>query len=130
MLDRVAKAEFTYDARDLSRRACQNFSIVYRELVDWRGYARNHVRRLGPNYAEPDPNNRNRPAGWPRLLGLHGPVAYDREGNTGSWFCSDNGARGDDVVDLVVYLTGGASRRVAAEALADILDRIVTVRVA
>jgi hypothetical protein len=132
MLDRVAKSETSYDARDLSRRAVANWSIVYRELVDWRGWAHNHVRALGPNFKPYEPG-RQRPDGWPRLAGLKGPVAFDAKGNTGSWFCVGHeaaGAHGDDVVDLVVYLSGGASRRVCAEFLSDLLDRVVVVKVA
>jgi hypothetical protein len=132
MLDRVAK-EFSYDARELSRKSVAAWAIIYPELVDWRGWARDDVRRLGPNYTPPDPNNRNRPAGWPRVSGLRGPSGYDAKGNVGSWVCvgyESGGARGDDVVDLVVFLSGGASRRVCAEHLSDLLGRLVTVRAA
>jgi hypothetical protein len=132
MLDRPAKSEFTYDARDLSRRAVAAWPVIYPELVDGRGWARDHVRQLGPDYVRPDPNSRLRAAGWPRAVGLYGPSAYDAKGNVGSWYCvgyESGGARGDDVLDLVVFLTGGASRRVAAEFLSDLLDRVVVVKV-
>lgn len=131
-LGRSAKVEFTYDARELSRRAVAAWQLISPELMDRRGWAHDHVRRLGQNYVAPNPNNSARPEGWPRCVGLHGPSAYDGGDRVGSWFCTgyeSGGARGDDVVDLICFLSGGASRRVAAEALSDLLDRVVTVRV-
>jgi hypothetical protein len=128
----VAKPE-PFDARDLSRRAVAAWPLISPHLFDRRGFADPDIRRLGPNYKAYDPS-RQRPENWPRAVGLHGPSPYDdASGRTGSWFCTgweSGGARGDDVVDFLVFLTGGASRRVCAQALADLLDRVVIVRVA
>jgi hypothetical protein len=66
-------------------------------------------------------------------VGLHGPSPYDALGRTGSWLCvgyESGGARGDDVVDLIVFLSGGASRRVCAQWLGALLDRVVVVKAA
>jgi hypothetical protein len=121
-----------FDARDLSRRAVAAWGLISPHLYDRRNFAHDEVRAHGPNYVRHDPS-RQRPEGWPRVVGLHGPQPYDANGNTGAWFCTgyeSGGAHGDDVVGLLVFLTGGASRRVAAEALSGLLDRVVTVMVA
>jgi hypothetical protein len=128
---KVAKAE-PFDARELSRKAIANWPIVYPMLANWHGWAHEDIRRLGPDFKAYDPS-RPRPEGWPRLSGLKGPSPYDANGNTGAWFCvgwESGGAHGDDVVDLIVFLSGGASRRVCAEWLGDLLDRLVVVKVA
>jgi hypothetical protein len=122
----------SFDARELSRRAVAAWGLISPHLYDRRGFAHEDIRRLGPNFKPYDPS-RARPENWPRCVGLHGPGGYDANGNTGAWQCTgyeSGGARGDDVVDLLVFLTGGASRRVAAEALSDLLSRVVTVKVA
>jgi hypothetical protein len=127
-----ATAAEPFDARELSRRAVAAWGLISPHLYCRRGFAHDDIRRLGPNFKPYDPS-RARPDGWPRVVGLHGPSPYDANGSTGSWTCTgyeSGGAHGDDVVDLLVFLTGGASRRVAAEALSGLLDRVVTVKVA
>jgi hypothetical protein len=121
-----------FDARDLSRRAVASWGLIAPHLYDRRGFAHDDIRARGPGYVRYDPS-RARPEGWPRVVGLHGPGGYDANGNTGAWQCTgyeSGGARGDDAVDLLVFLTGGASRRVAGELLSDLLDRLVVVKVA
>jgi hypothetical protein len=122
-----------FDARDLSRRAVAAWGLIAPHLYCRRGFAHDDIRRLGPNYTAPNPNDRGRPEGWPRVVGLHGPSPYDALGRTGSWLCvgyESGGARGDDLVDLVVFLSGGASRRVCAQWLGALLDRVVVVKAA
>ena len=121
-----------YDARELSRKAVASWGLISPHLYDRRGFAHEDIRRLGPDFKGYDPS-RQRPDGWPRVVGLHGPSSYDANGNTGAWVCTgyeSGGARGDDVVALLVFLSGGASRRVFAEWLSDLLDRLVVVKVA
>jgi hypothetical protein len=127
-----AAAPEPFDARDLSRRAVTAWGLISPHLYDRRGFAHEDVRRLGPDFVPYHPS-RPRPEGWPRVVGLHGPGGYDASGRTGAWMCTgyeSGGAHGDDAVDLLVFLTGGASRRVAAGALSDLLDRVVTVKAA
>jgi hypothetical protein len=127
-----AAAPEPFDARDLSRRAVAAWGLIAPHLYDRRGFANDDLRRLGPDYVPLDPS-RPRPAGWPRVVGLHGPSPFDARGKTGAWVCigyESGGAHGDDVVDLVVFLSGGASRRVAADALSALLDRVVIAKAA
>ena len=127
-----AAASEPYDARDLSRRAVAAWGLISPHLYCRRGFAHDDIRRLGPNFKSFDPS-RARSEGWPRVVGLHGPSPFDADGRTGAWVCTgyeSGGAHGDDVVDLIVFLSGGASRRVAAEWLSGLLSRLVVVKVA
>jgi hypothetical protein len=118
MLDRPNS---TYDARELSRKAIQNWPWVWNHLVDFHGKPLGEVQRLNPNYVEPKVGVRRN--GAPRLVEFQGPGGYPNEG---SWRCLGNGASGDDIVDLVAYL-GECDRRTAALWISGLLSRIVEV---
>ena len=114
MLDRVCK----YDEREINRRAVKHWPVVYNMLVDMFGRPLGEVQRLGnPNLVN-DPNKR-RPDG-PRLTELRGPSPV-----TFNWHCLGNGAKGEDVIDLVAYLAGGCDRRTAGDFLKSLTDRLV-----
>jgi hypothetical protein len=118
MLDRPTE---TYDARELSRKAIQNWLWVWNHLVDGHGRALGEIQKLNPNYvAQPVGVRRH---GAPKLVEFRGPDGYP---NDGAWRCLGNGARGDDIVDLVAYL-GECDRRTAALWLSSLLSRIVEV---
>jgi hypothetical protein len=130
---KVAAKPEPYDARELSRRAVAAWPLISPHLYCRRGFAHDDIRALGPGYVRHDPS-KARPEGWPRVSGLKGPSPWpDEDGKVGGWFCighESGGARGADVVALIVFLSGGASRRVCAGWLSNLLDRVVVVRVA
>ena len=120
MLDRVSAR---YDEREICRRACKHWRTLYSHLVDLRGTPLGDVDRLDPGYAE-------RPAHYRRQNGrrikiLRGPDQSDG----GSWFDVGTGAKGHDVISLVQWLANDCDRRVAAEFLRDLTDRLVEVEV-
>ena len=59
----------------------------------------------------------------PQLNMFKGP------GWDGSWTNVGTGARGETLVDLVVYLSGGAPRRACADWLGALVDRFAEVEV-
>jgi len=109
----------TFDAREVNRRAVKHWPVVHNMLVDMHGRPLGDVMRLGNPALFIDPNKR-RPEG-PRLVELRGPSPVNF-----SWCCLGNGAKGDDVIDLVAYL-GGCDRRTAGEFLKGLTDRLVEV---
>ena len=123
MLDRPTtvsgRAEY-----DINQRAVKHWSIIYHMLVDMHGRPLGEVQRLNPNHVQ-QPHGVHRHAA-PRLsefrLAFAGP-------NAGSWVCLGNGARGDDLIDLVAYL-GECDRRTASEWLGGVVKRIVSVEAA
>lgn len=114
MLDRAG-----LDSREINRRAVKYWPTIYNMLVTWHGLPLGEVQRLGNPNLVIDPNKR-RPNG-PRLIELRGPSPVNF-----SWHCLGNGAKGDDVIDLVAYL-GECDRRTAAEFLRDLTDRFVEI---
>lgn len=138
MLDRVAVVDDKppdrragYDEREIVRACIKHWEVVRHWLADWKGRPSADVRRL--NLAnKPIDRNRGRPYGEPdvspRLVEFRGPYPFEDGRETlGSWHCLGNGARGDSLVDLVVYLSGGCDRRVAGEFLRDLVAKIVLV---
>ena len=120
MLDRPQ----TYDAREINRKAIQHWPILYNMIVDMHGRPLGEVRRLNPNFVE-QPHGVHRHNG-PRLVEFRGPGGSPNEG---SWVCLGNGAKGDDLIDLVAYL-GETDRRTAGEWLGGVVKRIVSVEAA
>ena len=125
MLDRPSDP---FDARAINRKAVRGFSILYHCLVDMRGRPLGAVRALNPANAPLDPN-KARPHGEPRLSEFSGVNHWENKDGSGpgSWFCASNGASGPDVISLVQYLAGGCDRRVAADFLKGLTDRLVEI---
>ena len=123
-LDRRAK----YDEREINRACIRHWEVVRFWLADWKGKPTADVRRLNPTNTPLDPN-RGRPYGVPdvspRLIEFRGPDY--RPDILGAWDSLGNGAKGDCLIDLVVYLSGGCDRRVAGEFLRDLVAKIVEV---
>jgi hypothetical protein len=111
----------TFDARELSRKAIQNWTWVWGHLADFHGRPLGELARLNPNYVEPKIGVRRH--GAPRLVEFRGPDGYPNEGR---WRCLGNAASGEDTVDLVAFL-GECDRRTAALWLSGLLSRIVEV---
>jgi hypothetical protein len=111
----------TYDARELSRKAIQNWPWVWNHLVDMHARPLGEVQRLNPNFVALETGVRRHNA--PRAVEFRGPDGWPNEG---AWRCLGNGASGADTVDLVAYL-GECDRRTAALWLAGLLSRIVEV---
>jgi hypothetical protein len=109
---------------DINAKAIKHSPILYHMIVDMHGRPLGEVRRLNPNYVE-------RPHGVhrhnsPRLAGFRMSFAWPNEG---SWHCLENGAKGDDLIDLLAYL-GECDRRTAGEWLGGVVKRIVSVEAA
>jgi hypothetical protein len=123
-LDRRA----VYDERAINRACVRHWEVVRHWLADWKGRPTADVRRLNPANKPIDPN-RGRPYGvpdvFPRLIEFRGPD--HRPDTLGAWNSLGNGACGDSLLDLVIYLSGGCDRRVAGEFLRDLVNRIVEV---
>jgi hypothetical protein len=122
MLDRPTADKF--DSREINRKAVASWSTVYHMLVDLRGFPNGDIRRLNPADAPLDPN-KGRQQDGPRLLTLSGPSPYGIDGGPGAWVCRGNGASGPDVISMIEYLSGGADRRICADYLKSLTDRLV-----
>ncbi len=126
-LDRRAK----YDEREINRACIRHWAVVRFWLADWKGKPTADVRRLNPSN-KPLDSNRGTPYGVPdvspRLVEFRGPYPFeDGREKLGSWVSLGNGARGDSLVDLVIFLSSGCDRRVAGEFLRDLVAKIVEV---
>jgi hypothetical protein len=125
VLDKAEK----FDAREINRKAVKHWSTLRHMLVDMHGRPNGEIRALNPANKPLDPG-KARPHGLPQLKEFRGPSPYEVDGGPGSWQDVGTGASGNDVISLIEYLSGGASRRVCAGWLSDLLDRIVIVKVA
>jgi hypothetical protein len=99
---------------------------LYHYLVGMHGRPGGEIRALNPANAPLDPN-RARPHGLPQLKEFRGPSPYDTDGSVGSWVDVGTGAPGKDVISLIEYLSGGADRRICADYLGRLVDRLVEV---
>jgi hypothetical protein len=114
-LDRAA-----LDRRAVQRKLLRNFETVRHMLVDWKG--KSLIMRLGPNY-KPNPENHVR-YGEPRLVQFDGPDP--REETLGAWRnLGGDGAHGESLYELVIYLSGGCDLKTATTFLKDLSDRLV-----
>ena len=94
-------------------------------LTDLRGWPIGDVASLGPNY-KPSPNGRVRGADGPRLIGFKGPDY--REETLGAWYCLGDGAKGENLFELVQYLSGGCDFEIATAFLKDVAARLVEIK--
>lgn len=120
--DRKARGSTVAERRefDACAKLIRNWSTVYNLLVDWHGWPSPEISRLDGGDPANIPNESGRrPQGAPRLLEIRGP------GCAGEWCCLGNGARGDDLVAMIVYLSGGCDRRAAVDYLVSLADRLV-----
>lgn len=115
-----------FDARSINRKAVAAWAVIYHLLVDLRGFPSGEIRALNPANAPRDPN-KGRPQDGPRLTEFSGPDYREEDGGPGGWVCRGNGASGPDAISLVQYLAGGCDRRVAADYLGRLVDRIAIV---
>jgi hypothetical protein len=117
-----------YDERAIGRACVRHWDVVQHHLFDWKGLPTSDVQRLNPAN-KPIDHNRGRPYGVPdprpRLIEFRGPD--HRPDTLGAWNSLGNGAKGDSLIDLVIFLSGGCERRAAGEFLRDIAARIVEV---
>jgi hypothetical protein len=123
MLDKPhADADDKVAYRDVNRKAVTHFSVIYDFMVDMHGRPMGELSRLNPAWVQPRHGVRDPNA--PRLIEFRILTQWP---DAGGWHCLGSTARGDDIVALVEYLSGGADRKTCAERL---LDRIATVRAA
>jgi hypothetical protein len=116
-----------FDARSINRAACKNFHILYHMIADLRGFPNGEIWRLNPSNPQIDPSRGRRQDG-PRLACFSGVDHWNEDG-PGAWECRGNGASGRDCISLIQYLSNGCERRVAADYLKSLVDRIVEVPV-
>lgn len=117
MLDRVSPK---YDEREINRKAVQFWPQVYSLIVDMHGRPLPEISRLGDPGFDP---SRPRKAGEVRpQLNIFKGI-----GPMGQWRNIGAGAQGENIVDLIVYLSGGADRRVCAEWLGRLVDSFAEV---
>jgi hypothetical protein len=107
------------DYRSVHAKALRCFNILFPMLVDLHGFPTGAVRCLTDRDYDRTPAKRR---GAPRLVEFQGP------GWDGSWHCrGGDGAQGQDLFDLVIYLSGGCDRRAAGELLAHLVSRLVEI---
>ena len=118
MLDRPAK----FDEREINRKAVRFFPQIHSLIVDMHGRPKAEISRLrDPDF---DPRRPRKPGEVRPALNMFKGPGWD-----GSWTNIGDGARGETLVDLVAYLSGGADRRVCAEWLGALVDRFAEVEV-
>jgi hypothetical protein len=111
----------TFDAREINRKALKHWATIQHMIFDFHGRALGEVARLNPNYVEPKDPSRRRD-GAPRVTELRMSFAYPNEGK---WHClGGTGASGEDPIDIVAFL-GQCERRIAAEWLRSLCNRMV-----
>jgi len=126
MLDRVSTAD-RFDAREINRKAVKHWPTIRHMIVDMHGRPLGEVRALNPANPPLDPG-RARPHGLPQLREMRGPSPFETGGSgPGDWCDLGTGASGPDVISLIVHLSGGCDRRVAADYLAGLVDRLIEV---
>jgi hypothetical protein len=118
-----------FDARAVNRAAIAAWPLLFHMLVDLRGYPGGDIRRLNPSLAPIDPN-KPRPADQRRLTEFSGCSPWENEDGSGpgAWNSRASGASGKDVVSLIQWLATDCERRVAADYLKSLCDRIVVVK--
>jgi hypothetical protein len=100
-----------FDARKINRKAVKHWATLRHMMVDMHGRPGGEIRALNPANAPLEPG-RARPHGLPQLREMRGPSPYEVDGSgPGDWVDLGTGARGRDVIDLIIYLSGGADRR-------------------
>jgi hypothetical protein len=114
-----------FDTRAISRAAVRHWSVLRSWLVNFKGVPSGEILRLNPSYKSPtDPSIVRRDL--PRLVELQGPSTMEVDGSVGAWHCrGGSGASGKDPIAMIEYLSQGADRRVCAEYLKSLTDRIV-----
>jgi hypothetical protein len=118
-----------FDAREINRKAVKHWSILYWCLVDFRGRPLGEIRALNPAN-EPLVPGGVRPRGLPQLTEFSGVSHWENADGSGpgSWHCRSTGASGPDAISVVQFLAGeGCERRVAADFLRRLVDRIAVV---
>jgi hypothetical protein len=125
-----APAKPGFDARSVNRAAVANWQTIYHHLVGLDGRPVGDILRLDPNYVPRDPG-RARPPGERRISEMSGPSPYANEDGSGpgAWVMRGNGANGPDVISLIQWLARDCDRRVAADFLKSLTDRLVEVPV-
>jgi hypothetical protein len=91
----------------LDRRAAANIGKLWGQIVNLHGKSLSVVRHLNPQ-AEAYP-----------ALGH-----FQWKSSQGAWTNLGDGSSGNGVIDLIVYLSGGCSRDVAAEFLEGLLEQL------
>ena len=122
----LAKAD-KFDLRAINRRAVALWPSLHDHIVGLNGRPLGDVLRLNPAYVAQDPG-RARPPGSPQLKEFRGPSSYERDGGPGAWRDLGTGKSGQDLVSLIEYLSDGADRRVCADFLSRLCDRMVVLQ--
>jgi hypothetical protein len=117
-----------FDARSINRAAVKNFSTLFHYLVDLKGFPGGDIRRLNPALKPIDPN-RARPADQRRLTEFSGCSAWENEDGSGpgALHIRATGASGRDAISLIQWLATDCDRRVAADYLKSLCDRLVEI---
>jgi hypothetical protein len=116
-----------FDAREINRKAVKHWSTLRHMLVDMHGRPGGEIWALNPANQPLEPG-RARPHGLPQLKEFRGPSPYEKEGSgPGEWADVGTGASGPDVISILQHLAGGCDRRVAADYLKSLTDRIVEI---
>jgi hypothetical protein len=121
MLDRPNSG---FDCRAVNRAAVALWPVIRDHIVGLNGRPLGDVIRLNPASVLPEPG-RARPHGSPQLHEVRGPSSYESDGGPGAWRDLGTGQSGRDLVSLIVYLSNGCERRVAADFLSRLCDRMV-----
>jgi|SRR5580700_2800676 hypothetical protein len=124
MLDRPNSG---YDARAVNRAAVALWPVIRDHIVGLNGRPVGDVIRLNSANVLPEPG-RARPHGSPQLREFRGPSPYEDDGGPGAWRDLGTGQSGPDLVSLIVYLSGDADRRVCADFLKSLCDRMVVIK--
>jgi hypothetical protein len=117
------------DCRSVNRRAVALWPAIRDHIVGLRGYPLADVIRLNEANVLPEAGRARKP-GCPQLKELRGPSPYEVDGGPGAWNDLGTGQGGPDLVSMIEYLSGGADRRVCADFLSRLCDRIVKVEAA
>jgi hypothetical protein len=116
----------TFDCRAICRKTVQHWGVIRFLILDLHGRAVGEVRALNPANAPIEPG-KARPRNEPQFKEFRGPSPYEKDGAVGAWLDGGTGASGPDAVSIIEYLSGGCDRRVAADYLKRLTDRMVEV---
>jgi hypothetical protein len=97
-------------AHRANKRACDNFVEIYRRLVSHKGEPLHHVRQLNPDAVR-----------FPRMS------QWRLASDFGAWRDIGSGAIGNDLIDLIVWLSGGCDRDKAIAFLENLCDDLESV---